>query len=144
MSPSKHLSHRLSLQPGGPVVAGLLAARRARSRHHPARHAAAVDTLAQMIAEETHGMVSGFAGGGGDSALSGGLGRRRPAAVAAPRPHLKRSVVAGGQRRLAWVGGSLLSSVLDAFNRVRRAFSSRQALWDLLCSTAYLRCIQCH
>ena len=127
MSPSKHLSHRLSIQPGGPVVAGLLAARRARSRHHPARHAAAVDNLAQMIAEETHGMVAGFAGGfaGGDSALSGGLGRRRPAG--APRPHLKRSV-AGGQRRLAWVGGSLLSSVLDAFNRVRRAFSSRQAL----------------
>ena len=127
MSPSKHLSHRLSLQPGGPVVAGLLAARRARSRHHPARHAAAVDTLAQMIAEETHGMVAGFAGGG-DSALSGGLGRHGRPAGAAPRPHLKRSVVAGGQRRLAWVGGSLLSSVLDAFNRVRRAFSSRQAL----------------
>ena len=129
MSPSKHLSHRLSIQPGGPVVAGLLAARRARSRHHPARHAAAVDTLAQMIAEETHGMVAGFAGGGGgDSALSGGLGRHGRPAGAAPRPHLKRSVVAGGQRRLAWVGGSLLSSVLDAFNRVRRAFSSIQAL----------------
>ena len=130
MSPSEHLSHRLisTIQPGGPVVAGLLAARRARSRHHPARHAAAVDTLAQMIAEETHGMVASFAGGG-DSALSGGLGRRgRPPAGAAPRPHLKRSVAAGGQRRLAWVGGSLLSSVLDAFNRVRRAFSSRKAL----------------
>ena len=94
------------------MVAGLLAARRAKSRHPGAaggHHAAAVDAIAAMIAEEAaHGMVAGLAGGVGPR-------RRLPGQ---PRPHLKRSVAVGGQRRLAWAGGSLLSSVLDAFNRV--------------------------
>ena len=107
-----------TIQPGGPLVAGLLSARRARPNGRgAAHHAAAVDAIAAMIAEEAHGMVA---------AGLGGAGRHRLQPGQQPRPHLKRSVaVMAGQRRLAWAGGSLLSSVLDAFNRVRCSMPRR-------------------